>query len=228
MQAAPSYVRGESRSRTIVPTDPHKTLNARCSRKKVRAASAVGDKYHKENLLTSSAGSMHMTTPTEPLLRYLRRLTASSDHNASDADLVARIATQHDETAFTTLLVRHGPMVHGVCRRILRDSNDIEDVFQATFIVFARKAGSLRRPEALASWLYGTARRLASAAAPHRLPPSPTRCASLALCYSAVPNRPVGRSKRPRIAAGAGRGNGTPTGEVSSAADLVSLGGADE
>ncbi|MHB1423975.1 MAG: sigma-70 family RNA polymerase sigma factor [Gemmataceae bacterium] len=103
-----------------------------------------------------------MTTPIEPQLRYLRRLTAPSDHNVSDADLLQRFVLQSDETAFTALLVRHGSMVHGVCRRILRDSHDAEDAFQATFLVLARKAGSIRRPQALSSWLYGIARHLAS------------------------------------------------------------------
>jgi RNA polymerase sigma factor (sigma-70 family) len=103
-----------------------------------------------------------MATPTEPLLRYLRRLSVSSADNASDTVLVERFGSQGDESAFTALLARHGPMVHGVCRRILRDAHDAEDAFQATFLVMARKARSLRRPEALASWLYGTARHLAS------------------------------------------------------------------
>jgi RNA polymerase sigma factor (sigma-70 family) len=103
-----------------------------------------------------------MTTPNEPLLRYLRRLTSPSDHLASDATLLERFRSQGDETAFAALLARHGPMVHGVCHRILRDIHDAEDAFQATFLVLAGKARSLRRSEALATWLYGIARRLAS------------------------------------------------------------------
>src|SRR5579885_2362484 len=105
-----------------------------------------------------------MTIRSESLLDYLHHLTAPSDSSADDATLVARFASQGDESAFSALLARHGPMVLGVCRRILRDSHAAEDLFQATFLVLARKAGTLRRPQALASWLYGTAHHLASTA----------------------------------------------------------------
>src|SRR5262249_52031173 len=66
-----------------------------------------------------------------------------------------------DETAFEALVARHGPMVLGVCRQILRDPNDVDDAFQATFLVLVRKAGSLRRCELLGNWLYGVAYRVA-------------------------------------------------------------------
>lgn len=133
-------------------------------REKARAARAVGGEYHKENSLPSSARARIMTTPSESLLHYIRRLTRPSENDAGDAVLLQRFTSQGDEAAFTALLARHGPMVMGVCRRILRDSHDAEDAFQATFLVLARKAGTLRRPEGLASWLYGTARHLASTA----------------------------------------------------------------
>src|SRR5262249_58291117 len=72
------------------------------------------------------------------------------------------------------ILRLHGPLVLGVCRRMLHDPNDADDAFQATFLVLARKAGSVGRPERLANWLYGVARRVALkarvAAAP---PPAP-------------------------------------------------------
>jgi RNA polymerase sigma factor (sigma-70 family) len=78
----------------------------------------------------------------------------------TDPELLARFAAG-DETAFTTLVQRHGPLVLGVCRRVLRHEQDAEDAFQATFLVLARKAGSLRVCRSLGPWLYEVAHRLA-------------------------------------------------------------------
>jgi RNA polymerase sigma factor (sigma-70 family) len=103
-----------------------------------------------------------MTIPHEPLLRHVRRLVSRPDADStSDATLLERFVSGRDEAAFAVLVHRHGPMVLGLCRRLLRDIHEAEDSFQATFLVLARKAGMIRRPEALASWLYGTARHLA-------------------------------------------------------------------
>jgi RNA polymerase sigma factor (sigma-70 family) len=79
-----------------------------------------------------------------------------------DAQLLERFVRQRDEAAFTALVVRHGPMVLGVCRRLLRQETDVEDAFQAAFLVLARKAGGIARGELLAGWLYGVALRVAS------------------------------------------------------------------
>jgi len=88
----------------------------------------------------------------------------------SDAQLLERFLTSRGEDAedaFAAVVERHGPMVLAVCRRILRDPNDAEDAFQASFLVLARKARSIARRELLANWLYGvavrTARELAAA-----------------------------------------------------------------
>jgi RNA polymerase sigma factor (sigma-70 family) len=68
------------------------------------------------------------------------------------------------EAAFEVLVRRHGPMVQNVCRKLLRDSQSAEDAFQATFLVLARRAGSIRERDAVASWLFGVASRVAARA----------------------------------------------------------------
>jgi RNA polymerase sigma factor (sigma-70 family) len=83
----------------------------------------------------------------------------------TDAELLRRFASRRDpaaEAAFRALVARHGPMVLGVCRQLLGDPHDAEDAFQATFLVLARKAGSIRDAELLGNWLYGVALRTAS------------------------------------------------------------------
>src|SRR5262245_38113932 len=83
----------------------------------------------------------------------------------SDALLVERFARGRDPASvFEAIVARHGPMVLGVCRRILRDEHDADDAFQATFLVLARKAGSLGKPWLLGNWLYGVACRTAAKA----------------------------------------------------------------
>src|SRR5262249_56360504 len=68
---------------------------------------------------------------------------------------------RRDEDAFEAIVDLHGPMVLGLCRRMLRDPRDIEDAFQATFLVLARKAPTIRDRDLLSSWLYGVAYRVA-------------------------------------------------------------------
>jgi RNA polymerase sigma-70 factor (ECF subfamily) len=82
----------------------------------------------------------------------------------TDAQLLERFAVRREEAAFEALLHRHGPLVFGVCRRLLGNPHDAEDAFQATFLILARKAGSIGRPALLGNWLYGVAHRVAARA----------------------------------------------------------------
>ncbi len=82
----------------------------------------------------------------------------------SDEELLKRFAGSRDrgaELAFAVLVARHGPMVLGVCRRFLRDPAEVDDAFQATFLVLARRAGAIRPDYSLAPWLHGVSRRVA-------------------------------------------------------------------
>ncbi|MCI0460367.1 MAG: sigma-70 family RNA polymerase sigma factor [Gemmataceae bacterium] len=99
------------------------------------------------------------------LFWFLRqaRLTPE-DQNLSDGALLERFLARRDESAFEALLERHRPMVLGVCRRVLGDAHDAEDAFQATFLVLAKNAASIRNQTSVGSWLYGVAQRIAAKA----------------------------------------------------------------
>jgi RNA polymerase sigma factor (sigma-70 family) len=104
--------------------------------------------------------------PLGLVMRQLRRLAPREDPT-SDAQLLAQFCSRQDEAAFEALVRRHGPMVLGICRRVLRRTQDVEDAFQATFLVLVRRAGSLAQPELLGNFLYGVARRIALEARAH-------------------------------------------------------------
>jgi RNA polymerase sigma factor (sigma-70 family) len=96
------------------------------------------------------------------ILRFIRHLTVGwKDNEMPDHQLLERFTAVGDEDAFAALLQRHGAMVLRVCQSVLHNLHDAEDVFQAVFLVLARKAGSIHRREAVSSWLYGVAHRLA-------------------------------------------------------------------
>jgi RNA polymerase sigma factor (sigma-70 family) len=96
------------------------------------------------------------------VLRYIRGLVdAPESGQPTDAQLVERFLTERDESVFASLVERHGSMVLGVGRAVLGEWHGAEDVFQATFMVLAVKAKSLRKRDSLGSWLYGVAYRIA-------------------------------------------------------------------
>jgi RNA polymerase sigma factor (sigma-70 family) len=96
------------------------------------------------------------------LIRHLRRAVAPPPAvGPRDAQLLERFLKDRDETAFELLLWRHGPMVLCTCRRVLQNAADVEDAFQATFLVLLRKGRSVNRGEALGAWLYRVAYRVA-------------------------------------------------------------------
>jgi RNA polymerase sigma-70 factor (ECF subfamily) len=96
------------------------------------------------------------------LLRYLRRAGYFHEEGRpTDGQLLERFVAQREEAAFEELVRRHGPMVLGVCRRVLHNEHDSEDAFQASFLVLVRKATSVKPPDLVGNWLYGVAYRTA-------------------------------------------------------------------
>ena len=96
------------------------------------------------------------TSPVSSLIEHICRAVPP----LGDGELLGRFVERRDETALAVLVKRHGPMVWGVCRRLL-GHHDAEDAFQATFIVLVRKAASVKPREMVGNWLYGVARQAA-------------------------------------------------------------------
>jgi RNA polymerase sigma factor (sigma-70 family) len=96
------------------------------------------------------------------VMAHLRRLALLGDGaDREDAELLGRFVETRDEAAFEVLVRRHGPMVLGVCRRVLGNQEDAEDAFQATFLVLVRKAASVTPRSLVGNWLHGVARQTA-------------------------------------------------------------------
>jgi RNA polymerase sigma factor (sigma-70 family) len=95
------------------------------------------------------------------VLQHACRLLGEGPDQATDAELLRRFVATREAAAFDKLLGRHGAMVLHVCRRLLPGAEDAEDVFQATFLLLARKADSIRHPASVGAWLHGVALRLA-------------------------------------------------------------------
>jgi RNA polymerase sigma factor (sigma-70 family) len=105
------------------------------------------------------------TTQAKLVLRHIRELAAAKAAvDVSDNELLDRFIRGHEESAFEALVKRHGPMVLGVCQRILHHRHDAEDAWQATFLVLARKAASISQRASVGSWIYRVAYHMAARA----------------------------------------------------------------
>ena len=106
-----------------------------------------------------------MSRDSGSILRSLRTLfSVGTAGGMTDGQLLEQFLSRRGEeaeAAFAALVASHGPMVWDVCRGILADSHAAEDAFQATFLVLVRRAGSIRRRDAVGPWLHGVARRVA-------------------------------------------------------------------
>jgi RNA polymerase sigma factor (sigma-70 family) len=118
----------------------------------------------------------------------VRAASHSAAQELTDAQLLERYVGRHDEGAFAALVRRHGPLVRSVCRHVLHHVQDADDAFQATFLVFASRAASIRKATAVASFLHGVAYRTAMNArrARKRLGAGPRECEARA-CDQPVP-----------------------------------------
>jgi DNA-directed RNA polymerase specialized sigma24 family protein len=103
------------------------------------------------------------------ILGTVRRASvAPAASGVTDAELLHRFVKHRDEAAFELLLWRHQRMVFGVCKHLLHDVADAEEVFQATFLTLVCKAHSIAQGESVAAWLHQVARRAAGRAAARR------------------------------------------------------------
>ena len=98
------------------------------------------------------------STQATAILRHIRELAAAGQAgDLPDRQLLEQFHAAHEEAAFAALVRRHGPLVLGVCRRVLGNAHDAEDAFQAAFLILARKAHAIRKHESLGGWLYQVA-----------------------------------------------------------------------
>jgi RNA polymerase sigma factor (sigma-70 family) len=94
------------------------------------------------------------------LVPRLRELVSARSSQTADRELLCRFAAEHDEAAFAEIVRRHAPMLLRVCNRVLHNPHDAEDITQATFLLLAQKAASIRWHASLAGWLFQTGYRL--------------------------------------------------------------------
>src|SRR5437773_726789 len=164
-------------------------------------------------------GRSMLANAVPSLLQHVRRLAATA---SSDEQLLADFLTRRSDEAFAALLGRHGPMVLNVCRRILHDAHAAEDVFQATFLVLAGRAGAIHRRASLAGFLHGVAYLLAVRAPRRRMQGLPTAVFDKAGGAVAVPG-PLQAATLAAAGARAGGGWAAGTSALTAARNGISL-----
>ena len=102
-----------------------------------------------------------MTTQMSKVVQHLRSALLRDGADLTDGELLECFVSRQESAALEALVRRHGQMVWGVCRRVLRNHHDAEDAFQATFLVLVPKAASVRPREMVGNWLYGVAQQTA-------------------------------------------------------------------
>src|SRR6202050_2354310 len=101
------------------------------------------------------------TNPMSEVIQHLRSTLLREKVDLTDGQLLEGFVSRRDAADLEALVLRHGPMVWGVCRRVLRNRQDAEDAFQVTFLVLVRKAAAIASRKLLANWLYGVAHQTA-------------------------------------------------------------------
>jgi RNA polymerase sigma factor (sigma-70 family) len=129
--------------------------------------------------------------------RLCRAILPRDDPGLSDGELLGRYVRTRDDRAFAALVARHGPMVWGVCRRVLRHHHDAEDAFQATFLVLAARGGAVSPRDRVASWLYGVAHNVARKAQVRSTRQRARECPVAELPEPALPDPDVCPDLRP-------------------------------
>lgn len=125
----------------------------------------IGARARKIWVVSAEADCPGMLDTMTPIAtRFAGLLTSPPLAELPDAELLRRFVADRDGRAFAVLVARHGPMVHGVCRRVLRDDHRTDDAFQAAFLVLVRKAATISDPAAVGAWLHGVACWVARAA----------------------------------------------------------------
>ena len=144
------------------PRHPHPSpeVAVTATEQKVARPVRLSALYYGRDATRRVPGMAHR--PLDAVIRHIRKVAGGPlNSRESDQELLQRFVDHQDRTAFAALVQRHGPMVRSVCWRLLRHEADVDDAFQATFLVLLHKACTIRRRPSLASWLYGVAFRTA-------------------------------------------------------------------